>query len=156
MSFVSSYIGGISATQFGGENKVSVNFDMDNSVFEELLLKQMETKPSEAQNFIMDSLGMPPGLDIEVLDIPTNDNFDSAIKPVEQTLDANLADKKEISSSEYSNLFNSFLGKGTDFINQKADLLDFAKRNATTIYSKCSGNVVTGLGEFISDALHLS
>ena len=155
MSLVSNFIGGISATQFNGGNKVSVNFDMDNSTFEELLMKQMDAKSTETHNSIFDSLGVPPGLNIEVLNIPENEDVNPLLKPIEQMDNANLMSNDDISSSEYSNLFNSFLGKGTDFLNVNNDLLDFAKKNATQMYNKYSGSVITGIEEFVSDALHL-
>ena len=155
MSLVSNYIGGISGAQLNNGSKISVNFDMDNSTFEELLMKQMEAKTSETQNSILDSLGVPPGLNIEVMEIPNNEDFNSIIKPVVQINNDNLIDNKDISSSEYSNLFNSFLGKGTDFLHVKDNLLDFAKKNATQMYNKYSGSVITGIEEFVADALHL-
>lgn len=151
MSLVSNFVGGISASQFGGSGKVSPDFDLNDTTFSDLLEKQLNTKPESDSSGIAGMLGMPSGFPIE--------NADFA-EPVESIESAAQVDNQGIeqedgtTTSEMLTFYSSMLDNNLENQNSHTRIFDFARKQAANFYQKYSGNIVTDLQEFVSDALH--
>ncbi len=149
MDLVSNVVGGISASQFGGNTKgITAGFDADGSVFEELLNKQINQ-----QNNIGDYVNSS-GLNI--LDLTNSSLIDSSIvNPVKGVEKNNLFDNiKDISTSEVLTMFNSlFESKPSLTDSSNSGLFQFERKLAANQYGKYAKNVITDLNEFVSDAV---
>lgn len=127
MNLLSGLVNGINTNDLLGQKLASPNaIDMDDKTFSDLLEKEMNVKNEVNVTNPLGSLGMPAGLQIQPLDIA------DLINTARET-------KQAIQSGELHN---------------GSDLLNFAKRQATNLYQH-SGAVVTGLTDFIEDALNL-
>ena len=162
MSLVSNFIGEISSSQFGGISNIGQNFDINDTTFSDLLEKQMKI-PTKEENNIMSLLGMPAGLQIQNID--GTDFFEKAFDQIEangekietKTTEFNSFDtnqNKDITTSETVTFFSSLLDNSLQNQNSHSELFDFAKKQATNLYSKGASSVITDLEEFVTDVFH--
>lgn len=92
MSLVSNFIGNISNVGLSGFQAIQ-NFDLNDTTFEKLLEKQLQTGVDEPQT--ISGLGMPPGFEINPLDmsIDISKNIESEIFDFAKKQAANLYNK---------------------------------------------------------------
>ncbi len=92
MSLVSNFIGNISNAGLNPVQAVQ-NFDLNDTTFEKLLEKQLQSEVTEPQ--AVNGLGMPPGFEINPLDmsIDISKNFESEIFDFAKKQAANLYNK---------------------------------------------------------------
>ena len=148
MSIVSNLIGGISSTGVGGLN-INSNFDLNDTTFSDLLEKQMATKSTDENNNIFASLGIPAGMQIESLDIPENIQYE--VKSVDSKNMLDLNGDGNVTSSEAVSFFTSLLTNTEEGAENRSELMDFAKKQASNFYHKYSKSVVTDIQEFVDD-----
>ncbi len=151
MSLVSNFVGGISASQFGGSGKVSPDFDLNDTTFSDLLEKQLNTRPENDSSGITGMLGMPSGFPIENADFPEPVESTKAAEVIETP---NVNPENETTTSEMLTFYSSMLDNNPENQNSHTQIFDFARKQAANFYQKYSGNMVTDLQEFVSDALH--
>lgn len=152
MSLVSNFVGGISAAQFGGSGKVSPDFDLNDTTFSDLLEKHLNTKPENETSGIAGMLGMPSGFPIENADFAEPEEMVKATNQVENQ-DIST-EENDTTTSEMLTFYSSMLDNNLENQNSHTQIFDFARKQAANFYQKYSGNMVTDLQEFISDALH--
>ena len=140
MSLVSNFIGGISSSGLNGLG-VNPNYDLNDTTFSDLLEKQMEVKPKEETNNIFASLGMPAGMQIENIDFS---------EKVQDQMEATGQDG-DVTTSEAVTFFTSLLSNSAEGSENRSELFDFAKKQASNFYNKYSRNVVTDIQEFVDD-----
>ena len=157
MSLVSNFIGGISS---GGLNGLGVNpnYDLNDTTFSDLLEKQMEVKPKEESNNIFASLGMPAGMQIENIDFSekVQDQMESLGEKMtpEKVNESNKLDLNgdgNVTTSEAVTFFTSLLDNSNLGSDNRSQLFDFAKKQASNFYNKYSRSVVTDVQEFVED-----
>lgn len=152
MSLVSNFVGGISAAQFGGSGKVSPDFDLNDTTFSDLLEKHINTKPENEATGIAGMLGMPSGFPIENADFAESDEMIKAASQIENKGIA--SEENNTTTSEMLTFYSSMLDNNLENQNSHNRIFDFARKQAANFYHKYSGNIVTDLQEFVSDALH--
>jgi len=163
MSLVSNFIGGVGVNNLGN-NSNPLKFDPNNTEFEDLLKKQLETnQQSEFANSI-GTLGIPAGFEIGN---PDGTNFaetaQDQIEAVGEKLEtqentSNLFDTNgdnNVTTSEAVTFFTSLLDNNESSANSHSQLFDFAKKQAFNFYNKYSKNVVTDINEFVNDVKNM-
>lgn len=157
MSLVSNFIGGISSVGVGGQNPLQ-QLDLNDTTFSDLLEKQMETKPKEESNNIFASLGMPAGMQIENVDFSekVQDQMEAlgsqqAPEKVNETNILDLNGDGNVTTSEAVTFFTSLLDNSNLGNDNRSQLFDFARKQASNFYNKYSKNVVTDVKEFVED-----
>lgn len=157
MSLVSNFIGGISSVGIGGQNPLQ-QLDLNDTTFSDLLEKQMETKPKEESNNIFASLGMPAGMQIENVDFSekVQDQMEAlgsqqAPEKVNETNILDLNGDGNVTTSEAVTFFTSLLDNSNLGNDNRSQLFDFARKQASNFYNKYSKNVVTDVKEFVED-----
>ena len=155
MSLVSNFIGGISSSGLNGLG-VNPNYDLNDTTFSDLLEKQMEVKPKEENNNIFASLGMPAGMQIENIDFSekVQDQMEATgqdVNPVEKKNMLDLNGDGDVTTSEAVTFFTSLLSNSAEGSENRSELFDFAKKQASNFYNKYSRNVVTDIQEFVDD-----
>ena len=157
MSLVSNFIGGISSVGVGGQ-KTLQQLDLNDTTFSDLLEKQMETKPKEESNNIFASLGMPAGMQIENVDFSekVQDQMEAlgsqqAPEKVNETNILDLNGDGNVTTSEAVTFFTSLLDNSNLGNDNRSQLFDFARKQASNFYNKYSKNVVTDVKEFVED-----
>lgn len=157
MSLVSNFIGGISSVGVGGQNPLQ-QLDLNDTTFSDLLEKQMETKPKEESNNIFASLGMPAGMQIENVDFSekVQDQMEAlgsqqAPEKVNETNILYLNGDGNVTTSEAVTFFTSLLDNSNLGNDNRSQLFDFARKQASNFYNKYSKNVVTDVKEFVED-----
>lgn len=164
MDLVSNFVGSISSNIFGENKQVTQpNIDLGDKTFADMLEEQMNKEIDKNKPNFIDSLGIPSGVYIgdldgmnPVFDTQTNNSLNS-VKPVnefENTASSNYKDIKDMSTSEVLTFFHSiFDTKPTMTDTSNSGLFEFERKTAANYYSKYSKNIVTDLGEFVTDAL---
>lgn len=157
MSLVSNFIGGISSVGVGGQ-KTLQQLDLNDTTFSDLLEKQMETKPKEESNNIFASLGMPAGMQIENVDFSekVQDQMEAlgnenSPEKVNETNMLDLNGDGNVTTSEAVTFFTSLLDNSNLGNDNRSQLFDFARKQASNFYNKYSKNVVTDVKEFVED-----
>lgn len=157
MSLVSNFIGGISSVGVGGQKPLQ-QLDLNDTTFSDLLEKQMETKPKEENNNIFASLGMPAGMQIENVDFSekVQDQMEAlgnenAPEKVNETNMLDLNGDGNVTTSEAVTFFTSLLDNSNLGNDNRSQLFDFARKQASNFYNKYSKNVVTDVKEFVED-----
>lgn len=157
MSLVSNFIGGISSVGVGGQKPLQ-QLDLNDTTFSDLLEKQMETKPKEESNNIFASLGMPAGMQIENVDFSekVQDQMEAlgsqqAPEKVNETNILYLNGDGNVTTSEAVTFFTSLLDNSNLGNDNRSQLFDFARKQASNFYNKYSKNVVTDVKEFVED-----
>ena len=157
MSLVSNFIGGISSVGVGGQKPLQ-QLDLNDTTFSDLLEKQMETKPKEESNNIFASLGMPAGMQIENVDFSekVQDQMEALGSPQapEKVNETNILDLNgdgNVTTSEAVTFFTSLLDNSNLGNDNRSQLFDFARKQASNFYNKYSKNVVTDVKEFVED-----
>ncbi len=157
MSLVSNFIGGISSVGVGGQKPLQ-QLDLNDTTFSDLLEKQMETKPKEESNNIFASLGMPAGMQIENVDFSekVQDQMEAlgsqqAPEKVNETNILDLNGDGNVTTSEAVTFFTSLLDNSNLGNDNRSQLFDFARKQASNFYNKYSKNVVTDVKEFVED-----
>lgn len=157
MSLVSNFIGGISSVGVGGQNPLQ-QLDLNDTTFSDLLEKQMETKPKEESNNIFASLGMPAGMQIENVDFSekVQDQMEAlgsqqAPEKVNETNILDLNGDGNVTTSEAVTFFTSLLDNSNLGNDNRSQLFDFARKQASNFYNKYSKNVITDVKEFVED-----
>lgn len=154
---MSNFIGGISSVGIGGQNPLQ-QLDLNDTTFSDLLEKQMETKPKEESNNIFASLGMPAGMQIENVDFSekVQDQMEAlgsqqAPEKVNETNILDLNGDGNVTTSEAVTFFTSLLDNSNLGNDNRSQLFDFARKQASNFYNKYSKNVVTDVKEFVED-----
>jgi len=167
MNIVSNFIGSISPNMFGdGVKNAMQGINLDDTTFSDLLKKQLNNLQGNEHNF-MHGLSFPAGINNIVnfdetgLNVKTGDNGDmlKSIKPINTTENTDFTDannKKDLSTSEVVTFFTSlFDSKPTLTDTSSSELFDFERKVAAGKYDKYARNIVTDLGEFVSDTMKL-
>ncbi len=154
---MSNFIGGISSVGVGGQKPLQ-QLDLNDTTFSDLLEKQMETKPKEESNNIFASLGMPAGMQIENVDFSekVQDQMEAlgsqqAPEKVNETNILDLNGDGNVTTSEAVTFFTSLLDNSNLGNDNRSQLFDFARKQASNFYNKYSKNVVTDVKEFVED-----
>lgn len=153
MNLVSNFIGGISSSPIGAST--ASNIDLEDKTFSDLLEKQLNEKVGTPKNTISDSLGVPPGLEIQNLDGSYFSNFDLNQDNTDcvKTDTINDGCVNDITTSETVTFFNSLLDS-KDNKNLHNEVFEFAKKQAANLYTKGASSVITDLNEFVGDILN--
>lgn len=163
MSLVSNFIGGIGVNTLGSQSS-PLKADLNNTEFEDLLKKQLETNlQPEAANSI-GTLGMPAGFEIENLDgTEFSETAQDQIEAVGEKIDTdeNISNPFDmngdgnVTTSEAVTFFTSLLDNDKEGESSRSQLFDFAKKQASNFYNKYSRNVITDVNEFVDDIQNL-
>ena len=168
MDLVSNFVGIVSPSLFGENNTqgISQGYDLGDKTFADLLEKQMRQNIEQNKPNFIETLGLPTGFNItDLIDsqnqtaVNTENAFDKikAVNETENQSMTNLSTKKENSTSEVLTFFNSlFDSKPTLTDTSKSNLFDLERRIAAGSYGKYAKNIVTNLGEFVTDTLKLN
>ena len=162
MNLVSNFVGSISPNMFG-ENAQGLkpSMDIDDKTFADMLEKQMQKEIQQTKPNFIDMLGLPTGLDINNFNTENNIiNMErNAVSKSNETFEASMNNNssKDSSTSEVVTFFSSlFDSKPTLTDTIRTGLFDFERKVAANSYGKYAKNIVTNLGEFVSDAIKLS
>ena len=160
MDLVSNYIGELAASQTGGKkNGTASNIDLNDSTFSDLLEKQLNnTLENNNQVGKSDVFLTPSGIDIGDFDgnVPRfkaiNDaNYVNNTQNTDSNIFSNL---KEYTAQDILTFFPSiFDSRPTLTQTANNGLFDFERKSAVNLYGRYTKNIVTNLGEFVSDAL---
>ena len=146
MNLASNFIGNISSSQFGGNIGLKPDMDLDDKTFSNILDDKMNVNQANP----IENIGAPQGFNI--LDLETNNTNIGSVNKISETVN----DLKDMTTSELITFITSPLEKVLASHNTHNQLYNFARKHAANFYEKHAGNVVTNLGEFVSDALKLS
>lgn len=161
MSLSSNFIGSISPEKIGGKQvTVAPDFDLNDKTFSDILDKQMDdkTQVNKTNNAI------PNGFNIdELISMQQANNAKAAerhtstnpINPINFDDLISKDDEHAISNSEMLTFYTSLFDKNSE-TNLHNGIGNFVRKQAANFYGKCAGNVITDIGEFVSDALKLS
>lgn len=164
MDLVSNFIGGISPNTFGINNiGVASNAVSGDKTFADMLEEQINKQTEQSKISITDNSLFPNGVYIgdfdgpsPAFDVQTSNKADT-IKHVNEFENADMSnykDVKDMSSSEILTFFKSiFDNKPTITDTSNSKFFEFERKIAANQYSKYSRNIVTNLGEFVSDAI---
>lgn len=154
MNLVSNFAGLISPNMFG-ENSQSLkpSIDINDRTFADMLEKQLQNEIEQNKPNFVEMLGLPTGLDISNFENQQM-NLDS-INKIQETANAGLDNTpKNPSTSEILTFFSSlFENKPTLTDTSRNGLFDFERKTAANSYDKYARNIVTNLGEFVSDTI---
>ena len=166
MDLVSSYIGDISSSLFEAQQKVLTSgVNLNDKTFSEILETQMQKILDETKQNMLNGAGVLSGINIGDYDgrIPEFELVQApdlnAVKSISDNQNSafeNLPSENDYSASEVLTFFPSlFSSKPTMTENTLNSLYNFEKKNAANSYEKCSRNVITDLGEFVTDTIKL-
>ena len=156
MDLVSNYVGEISASQFGGKKDgVTSAVDLNDKTFEEILEKQLNDTDYNNLNQVGNN-----DFTINIGDfdghIPEF-NISNSTNPINNTNESffnNFSNSNEFTTSDVLTFFPSlFDTKPTMTQDTENGLYNFERKFAANSYGKYAKNIVTNLGEFVSDAL---
>ena len=173
MNIVSNFVGSISPEMFGSASKDTLQgINLGDTTFSDLLDKQLNNMKNSVPDFTK-NFGFPSGIN-NIVDIDgdfsqginirgTKEEIKSdmleQIKPVnttENTDFSNLNNKKDLSTSEVVTFFTSlFDSKPTITDTTSSELFDFERKVATGKYDKYAKNVITNIGEFVTDTIKM-
>ena len=166
MDLVSNFVGSISPNKLGINTQgITPEFDLDDKTFSDILEKQMQKLTEQDKTNYINNLGIQSGIDIGDFDHSVShfsgnqEDRLEAINAVNQSENKFFHDMnpQEMSTSEVLTFFRSlFDSKPTMTDTSNSALFDFERRTAASQYSKYAKNIVTDLGEFVSDALKIS
>lgn len=143
MSLVSNFIGGISFPQI--TNPGINNIDLSDTTFSTLLEKQMEINSKDNSSNMINSLGIPAGLQIE--------DYNPSVE-AQNNIEANISNdlkNDEYTTSETVTFFNSLLDNDIENQSSHSEVFDFARKQAANYYNKYARNVIVDVQEFAED-----
>lgn len=152
MSLVENIINQISSQGSNGISKPQ-NFDMNDETFSKLLEKQLNNSSQINLTNLIGEMGMPAGFVIEPYDAT---EFANTVQDqLESIGESKLTQKPEINLEDFEmkdidmdNYFSNLLKASND---NSSDLMNFAKRQATSAYNVFGKGFVTDMTDFVED-----
>ena len=149
MSLVENIINQISTQGAGGITKPQ-GFDLNDDTFSKLLDKQLDNLSQVSSNSLSGEMGMPAGLIIEPYEgLEFADNAQNQMDALGETKITNGdIEQFEIKDIDMDNYFSNLLKASND---NSSDLMNFAKRQATSAYTVFGKSFVTDMADFVQD-----
>ena len=151
MNLVSNIVGAIGADSLSKLTN-PIKYNPNDSTFDDLLQKQVDTKIQPESTDLLGNLGMPAGFAIESADGSEMIQHDVGISEKvnnTQSSESFSNPDDEITTSETVTFFTSLLDNKSNL--GHSDVLEFAKRQASSLYNKYSRSVITDVNEFVKD-----
>lgn len=159
MSLVSNFIGGISSNTLGNTSGISLDFDLNDSTFSDILNSKLEKQLDTSKQSIFGELGMPAGFIIDGIDYSERviDQLEASGEQIKiendgSSINFDLNNNSERTTSEVATFFTSLLENNFTNQNNNSQLLNFTQKQATNLYHKFGRTLVMNLDEFVSDA----
>ena len=154
MNLVSNFAGLISPNMFGESSQsLKPSMDINDRTFADMLEQQLQKEIEQNKPNFVEMLGLPTGLDISNFENQQM-SLDNVNKIQEVGGTGMDSTPKNPSTSEVLTFFSSlFENKPTLTDTSRSGLFEFERRVAANSYDKYARNIVTNLGEFVSDTI---
>ena len=152
MSLVENILNQISTQGLGGITSPQ-NFDLNDDTFAKLLEKQRELSLGETQQTnTIGQMGMPAGFVIEPFEgVEFSDTLMDQLEATGEknlTNDSKIVEAFEMKDVDMGDYFSDLLRTSDS---EKSDLMNFARKHASSTYGNFAKSFVTDITEFAQD-----